>query len=130
MGPLDPLTLAYLDVETTGLSARFGDRICEIAVIRCSGEDILESFAALVNPGRPISPGAARVNGLSDSDLADAPRFAQVAGRVMALIQGAVIVGHNLPFDLGFVSSELERAGRPLPILPALDTLGIARKYF
>jgi DNA polymerase-3 subunit epsilon len=130
MGTLDLRTLAFLDVETTGLSAWFGDRICEIAVLRCQGDDILTSFDSLINPGRPISPGAARVNGLRDSDLLDAPRFVEVAERVLSLMQDAVIVGHNLPFDLGFLSSELGRANRPLNVLPTLDTLDLARQHF
>src|SRR5512144_2878005 len=109
MGQIEAGIFAYLDVETTGLSTWFGDRICEIAVLRCEGDNILGSFDSLVNPDRPISPGAARVNGLSDSDLLGAPRFAEVAERVLALIQDAVIVCHNVPFDLGFVSNELGR---------------------
>src|SRR5574342_52338 len=100
MGPLGSHTLAYLDVETTGLSAWFGDRICEIAVLRCEGSRVVTSFDSLVNPDRPISPGAARVNGLRDSDLLGAPHFAEIAERVLTLIQDAVIVCHNVPFDL------------------------------
>jgi DNA polymerase III epsilon subunit family exonuclease len=117
-------------VETTGLSAWFGDRICEIAVLRCKGEDIVESFNSLINPGRSLSPGAARVNGLKDSDLMQAPPFVEVVERVLALIQEAVIVCHNVPFDLGFLSSELARANRPGPTMLTLDTLGIAREHF
>ncbi len=75
MSILDSRTLAFLDVETTGLSAWFGDRICEIAILRCRGEEILDSFDTLVNPARPISPGAARVNGLTDAELAECARL-------------------------------------------------------
>ena len=78
MGKLDSRTLAFLDVETTGLSPWFGDRICEIAILCCKGEEILAAFDTLVNPARPISPGAARVNGLTEADLADAPSFAEI----------------------------------------------------
>jgi DNA polymerase III epsilon subunit-like protein len=72
MDNLGSRTLAFLDTETTGLSAWFGDRICEIAILRCQGEEIIDSFDTLVNPARPISPGAARVNGLTDAELAGA----------------------------------------------------------
>lgn len=130
MSRLSAHTFAYLDVETTGLSPWFGDRICEIAVIRCEGDEITASFDSLLNPERPLSPGAARVNGLSDADLTKARRFADVAEQVIGLLKDAVIVCHNIPFDLGFVSSELGRLNRQLPTALTLDTLEIARQYF
>jgi DNA polymerase III subunit epsilon len=130
MSRLGSRIYAFLDVETTGLSAWFGDRICEIAVIRCQGDDLVASFDSLINPDRLISPGAARVNGLKDSDLAHAPRFPDVASSVLTLLQEAVIVCHNAPFDLGFLSSELGRTSQSLPAAQTLDTLGIARAHF
>jgi DNA polymerase III subunit epsilon len=130
MGKLNSHTFAYLDVETTGLSPWFGDRICEIAVLRCEGDKIIDSFDSLLNPERPLSPGAARVNGLKDSDLKTAPKFAKAAERVMALVKDAVIVCHNVPFDMGFLSSELGRINKLLPTVLTLDTLEIAREYF
>lgn len=130
MGRLGSRTYAYLDVETTGLSAWFGDRICEIAVIRCQGDDAVGSFDSLINPERLISPGAARVNGLKDSELINAPRFVEVTERVLALLEDAVIVCHNVPFDLGFLTSELGRANRQFPTPLTLDTLELARAHF
>jgi DNA polymerase III epsilon subunit family exonuclease len=130
MSRLSTQPFAYLDVETTGLSPWFGDRVCEIAVIRCSGDQVLGQFDSLLNPQRPLSPGAARVNGLKDSDLKNAPRFAEVAEKVLSLVRDAVIVCHNVPFDLGFLSSELGRIGTKLPAVLTLDTLDIARRYF
>jgi DNA polymerase-3 subunit epsilon len=130
MSKLNSHTFAYLDVETTGLSPWFGDRICEIAVLRCEGDEVVDSFDSLLNPERLLSPGAARVNGLKDSDLKKALRFIDVAERVMALVRDAVIVCHNVPFDLGFLSSELGRINKHLPTVLTLDTLEIAREYF
>jgi DNA polymerase III epsilon subunit family exonuclease len=130
MSKLISHTFAYLDVETTGLSPWFGDRICEIAVVRCEGNKVIETFNSLLNPERPISPGAAWVNGLKDSDLRAAPRFGDVAEQVMTLAKDAVIVCHNVPFDLGFLSSELGRINKNLPTVLTLDTLEIAREYF
>jgi DNA polymerase III epsilon subunit family exonuclease len=130
MSKLNSHTFAYLDVETTGLSPWFGDRICEVAVLRCMGEEIIDSFDSLLNPERLLSPGAARVNGLKDSDLKKAPRFADVVDQVLALIQDAVIVCHNVPFDLGFLSSELGRINKGLPTVFTLDTLEMARRHF
>lgn len=130
MSKLASHTFAYLDVETTGLSPWFGDRICEIAVLRCVGEQVIDRFDSLLNPERPISPGAARVNGLKDIELIDSPRFAEIAENVTTLLKDAVIVCHNVPFDLGFLSSELGRINQHLPTVLTLDTLDIARRYF
>jgi len=130
MSQLISYTFAYLDVETTGLSPWFGDRICEIAVVRCEGDKVLDTFDSLLNPERPISPGAARVNGLKDSELQAAPRFMDIAERVMALVKDSVIVCHNVPFDLGFLSSELGRINKHLTTVLTLDTLEIAREHF
>ena len=130
MSNLASSTLAFLDVETTGLSSWFGDRICEIAILRCQGEEILETFDTLVNPERPLSPGAARVNGLTEADLADAPLFAEIAGQVKPLLEDAVIVCHNAPFDLGFVNSEFIRLSQKFPPVEVIDTLQLARQHF
>ena len=130
MGILDSHTFAFLDVETTGLSAWFGDRICEIAILRCRGEDILDSFDTLVNPQRPISPGAAHVNGLTEAELAGAPAFAGIANQVMPRLEDAILVCHNVPFDMGFVSSEFHRLGQEFPPVGMIDTLQLARTHF
>ena len=130
MGKLDSRILAFLDVETTGLSPWFGDSICEIAILRCRGEAILESFDTLINPQRPISPGAARVNGLTDEDLVDAPVFGDIVEKVKPLLDEAIIVCHNAPFDLGFVSSEFNRLGQEFSPVEVIDTLLLARQYF
>jgi len=130
MGKLDSRILAFLDVETTGLSPWFGDRICEIAILRCRGEAILESFDTLINPQRPISPGAARVNGLTDEDLVDAPVFGDIVEKVKPLLDEAIIVCHNAPFDLGFVSSECNRLGQEFSSVEVIDTLLLARQHF
>ena len=130
MGKLDSRTLAFLDVETTGLSPWFGDRICEIAILRCQGDAIIDTFDTLVNPERPLSPGAARVNGLTGLDLADAPLFAKIATQVRLWLEDAIIVCHNAPFDLGFVSSEFNRLGQGFPSVEVIDTLLLAREHF
>ena len=130
MGKLASRTLAFLDVETTGLSPWFGDRICEIAIARCQGDVILDTFDTLVNPERPISPGAARVNGLTGLDLVDAPLFAGIAAQVKLWLDDAILVCHNAPFDLGFVSREFNRLGQNLPPVEVIDTLLLARQYF
>jgi DNA polymerase III epsilon subunit family exonuclease len=127
---LDGQTLAVVDVETTGLSAFFGDRVCEVGIVRAQGDEVLDTYQTLVNPQRPISPGARRVNGLSDEDVSQAPLFAEIAGEVIARIDGALLVCHNAPFDLGFLDAELSRLGRPWQPAGVIDTLAIARSRF
>jgi DNA polymerase III subunit epsilon len=128
--PLDGLPLAFLDVETTGLSPEMGDRVCEVAILRCEGGEIVDALQQLVNPQRPMGAGAYAVHGISDEALADAPYFPQVAPDVLALLDGAVWVGHNVLFDLGFLASELARQGAGLPPYIALDTMHLARACF
>src|SRR5438445_9121835 len=113
--PLHEHTFAVVDVETTGLSARMGDRICELAVVIVRGGQIVGQLQSLVNPQKPISRGAAAVNGISDSMVRDAPAFRKVAPELVKALDGAVLVAHNASFDLSFISSELRAAGYSTP---------------
>ncbi len=128
--PLGELTFAVVDVETTGLSARTGDRICEVAVVTGSGGQIKAQLQALVNPGRPISYGASAVNGITDRMVRDAPAFRSVASSLVEALDGAVLVAHNASFDLSFISAELRSAGYDPPDNPVLDTLALARRCY
>src|SRR4051812_24545616 len=93
--PLYEHTFAVVDVETTGLSARTGDKICEVAVVIARGGKIVDQLQTLVNPQKPISRGAAAVNGISEAMVRNAPTFKQVAPRVIEALDGAVLVAHN-----------------------------------
>ena len=127
---IDAIPLAVIDVETTGLSATGGDRICEIAVLRADPDGTETLVHSLVNPERLVSPGAAAVNGLSDAELAQAPLFADIADAVVDALRGAAFVAHNVPFDRGFLDSELRRIDAPPAVGPAVDTLALARTHF
>lgn len=127
---ISDVPFVFLDTETTGLNPHFGDRILEIALARFRGDAMENYFTALVNPGRSISPGASRIHGIYDADVRDAPRFAEIAPVVLNEINGAVLVAHNAPFDLGFVANELRLARQPCPTVIVLDTLIFLRRYF
>ena len=127
---LDDLSLAFLDVETTGLSPRYGDRVCEIAIVQSHLDLVQATFSSLVNPERPISPGASAINGLKDEDVRDAPRFAQVADTVLAALSERAVVCHNAPFDLTFVAAEMRRIAYPFHPPIVLDTLQLARRCY
>ena len=128
--PIEDVPLAVLDVETTGLNPRSGDRVCEIAVLRVDPGEEPRLWVSLVNPERPIGAGAQAVNGIADEDVADAPPFRKLIAEINAALNGAVLVAHNVPFDIGFLRAEYRRAGRQFPTVPPLDTLALARRCF
>jgi len=129
---LSQVTLAFLDVETTGLSPRLGHRVIEVAVRRVSGGEVEQTFQRLINPCRAVSAGITRLTGISDEMVASAPQFGDIAGELHEMLRGAVIVGHNASFDASFLRSEMSGCGRALcddlgdP--PVLDTLRLARR--
>lgn len=130
VGVCKDIEFAVVDVETTGLSPAFGDRVCEIAVIHAQGNKERSTFATLINPGRPISPGAAEVNGITPAMVAKAPAFQDVAPEIVQRLAGRVFVAHNAPFDLGFLVAEFQRLCLPLPFTHVVDTLVLARRYY
>lgn len=115
-----------VDVETTGFSPRLGDRVVEVAAVRLRRDGrVLEEWSTLVNPARDV--GATHVHGITAGDVIGAPTFAAVGGDLLELLDGAVVVAHNLRFDWGFLLAEYGRAGIVLPALPGLCTLALAR---
>lgn len=127
---IEDVPLAVVDVETTGLNPQAGDRVCEIAGLRVDPGEAPRLWVSLVNPGRPIGAGAQAVNGIADDAVADAPPFHALIAEVNTALDGAVLVAHNVPFDVGFLRAEYRRAGRRFPTMQALDTLELARRCF
>ncbi len=102
-----------LDTETTGLSARHGDRIIEIGCIELDNRRFSgQNFHCYVNPQRPVEAGALAVHGITDDFLADKPLFEAVADAFLAFVAGAQIIIHNAAFDVEFLDEELRRLGR------------------
>ena len=131
---LRDVPLAVVDVETTGSSARFGDRVTEIGVLRIERGRAVAEYQQLVDPCRRINPGVVALTGITQAMVAGQPRFGDVAGDVLDLLRGAAIVGHNVGFDLSFLDHEFAVAGhdlhRQLAGQPVLDTVRIARRRF
>jgi len=121
---------AFLDIETTGLSPWFGDRICQIAIVTSEGRRVKSTFETLVNPEQPLSPAAAYVNGLDENELAQAPRFAEIVGKLESLLKDAVVVCHNSKFDIQFFDSEYRKLGREAEFPNLIDTLLLARQFY
>jgi DNA polymerase III epsilon subunit family exonuclease len=130
MTSIDQIPFTFLDCETTGLSPRYGDKICEIALLKVRGWEVQESYQTLVNPGRPISPGAMAVNGITDAVVQDAPSFSEIAEKLIRIIGDSVIVAHNAKFDLSFLSAQFQNARVPLFDNVVIDTLIFARRYY
>ena len=121
-----------LDTETTGLNHEEGHRIIEIGCIEIINRKITGNrFHVYLNPDREIDQGAVDVHGLSNEFLADKPRFPNVRDDFLAFVQGAELVIHNAPFDVGLINAELTRTsfGRQLgDFCMITDTLVMARK--
>lgn len=121
---------AFLDIETTGLSPWFGDRICQVAIVLTEGKRIKSTLDLLVNPEHEISPAAFQINGLDESRLAAAPLFAEVVPQIEALLNESIIVCHNAKFDLQFLDNEYRKLGRTAEYPNLIDTMLLARDYF
>ena len=101
---------AFLDLETTGTSAR-GDRITEVALIRIDNGVQVDEWSQLVNPGIPIPSRIQHLTGITNRMVADAPAFANIATALLERIGPSVMVAHNARFDFGFLKSEYARLG-------------------
>jgi len=121
-----------LDTETTGLNARLGDRVIEIAGVelvsrRLSGNH----FHRYLNPERDVEEGALRVHGITNEFLQDKPRFADIARELLEYVRGAELVIHNAAFDVEFLNIELEKLGLDRiesHVARVIDTLATARE--
>ncbi len=121
-----------LDTETTGLSTAEGHRIIEIGCVELIDRRLTgEVFHQYINPERDIDAGAQEVHGISRAQLEKEPVFKDVADDFMAFINGAELVIHNAPFDVGFLNYELAKSKHRIRTLDevstVLDTLKMAR---
>lgn len=115
-----------LDLETTGTDP-VRDRITEIAVIRVENGRESARWSSLVDPGRPIPPFIQGLTGIRDHMVAEAPPFEQLLDTLLPLLDGAVLVAHNVRFDHGFLKNALARAGVE-PRLRTLCTVRLSRR--
>ncbi|MDP3605538.1 MAG: DNA polymerase III subunit epsilon [Polaromonas sp.] len=123
-----------LDTETTGLSAENGDRIIEIGCVELLGRKLTGNNKHFyLNPERDSHEDALKVHGISNEFLRDKPKFAVIADELLAYLQGAEVIIHNAPFDIGFLNKELELIGRP-PVTQCIgkvtDSLMMAKELF
>lgn len=124
-----------LDTETTGLSAQDGDRIIEIGCVELLNRKLTGNnrHFYLHPEDRAIHEEALRVHGITLDFLADKPVFAQVANDLRDYLQGAQLVIHNAPFDIGFLNAEFARLGWGAVtdlIDSVIDTLVMAKEMY
>jgi DNA polymerase-3 subunit epsilon len=117
---------AVVDIETTGGSARL-ERITEIAVYIHDGTRIVEEYSTLVNPERNIPYFITSLTGITNEMVEDAPRFFEVARRIVELTEGKTFVAHNARFDYSFIRQEFGMLGYNFK-RPMLDTVALSRK--
>ncbi|WP_299593343.1 DNA polymerase III subunit epsilon [uncultured Microbulbifer sp.] len=123
-----------LDTETTGLDPKSGHRIIEIGCVELVNRKLTgKHYHQYINPEREVDDGAIEVHGITNEFLVDKPVFSQIADEFMTFCDGAELVIHNAPFDVGFIDAELKRLRSPRWQMVAahcsvLDTLTMARE--
>ena len=101
---------AILDIETTG--GQFNEEgITEIAIYKFDGHEVVDQFISLVNPEKPIQPFVVKLTGINNAMLRSAPKFYEVAKRIIEMTEGCVIVAHNASFDYRILKTEFRRLG-------------------
>ncbi|MGD0541932.1 MAG: exonuclease domain-containing protein [Tepidisphaeraceae bacterium] len=132
--PLSSVPIAGIDVETTGASAEYGHRIIEVGIVRYENGRKIAEYQQLIDPRRPISPGVTALTGITQAMCDGQPTFSRQFSAMMSLLAGAAILGHNIPFDLSFLTREFRAAGHDIHQVLAntqvLDTVRIARRRF
>lgn len=117
---------AILDIETTG--GQYNEEgITEIAIYKYDGHEVVDQFISLVNPEKPIQPFVVKLTGINNAMLRSAPKFYEVAKRIIEITEGSIIVAHNASFDYRILSTEFRRLGYTFK-KPTLCTVELAKK--
>lgn len=128
-----PSRLVVLDTETTGLDPNQGHKIIEIGCVEMINRRLTgNNYHQYIQPDRKIDEGAQAVHGISNESLADKPRFLDIVKDFIEYIDGAELIIHNAPFDVGFLDKEFNEAGTEFgkvsTYCSVIDTLVMARK--
>jgi DNA polymerase-3 subunit epsilon len=117
---------AIIDIETPG--GQFNEEgITEIAIYKFDGHEILDQFISLVNPEKPIQPFVVKLTGINNAMLRSAPKFYEIAKRVIEITQDCIVVAHNASFDYRILRTEFGRLGYDY-IKPTLCTVELSQK--
>jgi DNA polymerase-3 subunit epsilon len=124
---LDEIEFVVIDTETTGLRPG-AHRVIEVAGVRLRGGEVLASYQSLLNPGVRIPTFIAQFTGITQEMIATAPRSHEALPDFLRFVEGALVVGHNVGFDLGFLTYEAHLLGQSFPG-DGLDTIPLARRF-
>ena len=117
---------SIIDVETTG--GKFNhEGITEVAIYKFDGVKIIDQFISLINPEIPIQPFVQQLTGITDKMVEKAPKFFQVAKRILEITDNSIFVAHNSSFDYRMIKIEFERLGYEFE-LPQLCTVQLSKK--
>lgn len=129
-----------LDTETTGMNQGagphyLGHKIIEIGCVEVINRKLTgRHYHVYINPEMSIDPEAIAVHGITDDDVKDCPKFADIAQEFIDFIQGAEIIAHNAPFDVGFMDYEFDKlpGGGPktTQLCEVIDSLAVAKDKF
>jgi DNA polymerase-3 subunit epsilon len=125
--PLADVTFVVVDLETTGGSPK-DSAITEIGAVKVRGGTVIGEFQTLVDPGHEIPPYISVLTGITTTMVAAAPRIGAVLPGFLEFAQGAVLVAHNAPFDLGFLKAACAESGIAWPAASSVDTAVLARR--
>jgi len=124
---LNEVDFVVVDTETTGL--RPGpDRVIEVAAMRLRGGKIIDTFQSVINPGRYLPPFIVKFTGITQEMVEYAPKAKEILPDFFQFIDDATLVGHNLAFDLNFLTYEARLLRENCP-LEGLDTILLARRF-
>jgi DNA polymerase-3 subunit epsilon len=127
--PWPQATFVSFDTETSG-AYPLESEICEVAAVKWQNGQIVDEFQSLVKVSKPMSDFIIGIHGITNEMLAEAPAMGEVIGKFHAFAQGAILMAHHAPFDLGFLALEFEKAGLPLLDLPVICTSLLSRNVF
>ncbi|KPK82513.1 MAG: hypothetical protein AMS27_14490 [Bacteroides sp. SM23_62_1] len=119
---------AVVDIETTGGSPR-SEKITEIAIYIFDGKQIVDEFVTLINPEKPIPYFISSLTGITNEMVADAPKFYEIAKRIVEMTEDKIFVAHNVTFDYKFIRSEFKSLGFNF-VRNNICTLQLSRKLF
>src|SRR3954452_23630783 len=125
--PLAEVTFCVVDLETTGGTAADGG-ITEIGAVKYRAGECLGTFQTFVNPGCAIPHQITMLTGITQAMVAPAPPPDTVLPTFLEFLGDAVVVGHNVRYDLGYLNGALERSGRPRLANRSVDTVALARR--
>lgn len=126
---LSELTYVAFDLETTG-KYPLQSEICEIAAVKWCSDKMLGEFHTLLKPKQRMGEAVIAIHGITNEMVETALPIEDKLDEFYQFIDGAVVVAHHAPFDLGFMALELETHGFNLPLLPAFCTSLLARKLY